>query len=164
MATARDIVLVMVLVFSFAVAAFLIHFTVATLSDNLMNTSVINESTDAISMLEQGKDKALDRLDYFIFIVFMGLIISIIIMGWFVGGHPIFMFLYFIVLLVTVVLSTVLSNIWVEITGLAVFGSTLIEFGIMNNIISNLPIVMSVVGFLGMIVMFAKPYFQQSEI
>lgn len=157
---ARDIVLVAVLIFTFAIGFFVVHSIMSTVVDEMVAIETINESADTVTAL-RGIDDVLARYDYVVFGLFIGLVMGIIITGWFVAGNPIFMFIYFIVIVIGIILSTVLSNVWETTTGLAVFGATLTAFPIANNLITKMPIYLAVIGFIGIIVMFAKPQIQE---
>jgi hypothetical protein len=39
---------------------------------------------------------------------------------------------------------------------------TIVKFPLMNNVLMNLPIYISIVGFIGLVAMFAKPMFVES--
>jgi len=69
-----------------------------------------------------------------------------------------FMFVYFIVVVFSVFTSTILSNVWELMTGASVFGVTLGSFPLSNHLMLLLPYYIGVVGFIGIVVMFAKPY------
>lgn len=152
----RDVVMIAVLLFFFAFAFFIGNYVLNTSIDSMLNVSEINGTQGTVDSLEAGK-AVLSRLDGILFTVFMGLVLSLIITGWFVGGYPIFMAIYVIGIVLTVVISTILSNFWETTTGMTVFGNTLAAFPITNHLMLYLPYYMSVVGFIGLVVMFAKP-------
>lgn len=156
-ASVRDIVFIAVILFMFAIGFFVVYNITYTVTNSMMGISVINSSASAVKAL-QGSQKVADRMDYVIFGLLIGLILALIITGWFIGGNPIFMVIYFLVVIITVVFSTVLSNTWETTTQSSIFGNTVTHFPITNNIMSNLPVYMAVIGFLGIVVMFAKPY------
>ena len=156
-ASARDVVLVGVLTFALGMGLFILFYISSSMVDQMVGMTEINQSESAVAALE-GIDNVTSRFDYVVFGVFIGLILALIITGWFIGGIPIFMFIYFIVIVIGVVLSTMLANTWSDITGASIFGSTVTNFPITNNILSNLPYYMAVIGFIGIVVMFAKPY------
>lgn len=156
---ARDVLMVGVIIFVFALGFFIINFSMNTMVDGMIGVSEINESASAVSALE-GVKGLMGRLDYIVTGLFIGLVLALIITGWFIGGIPIFMFMYFIVVVIGVLISTVMSNVWETFTSQAVFGTTISAFPVANNLMLNLPIYMAVVGFIGIVVMFAKPYFQ----
>lgn len=161
MATVRDVILIGALIFAFGVGFFILHFVGSTLVSRLSSISQINQSSHAITAF-QGINTVVNRLDYVIFGIFIGLVLGVIITGWFIGGNPIFMFIYFLVLAIGVAFSTILANVWETLTTVSAFGTTINSFPITNNLLLNLPIYLAVIGFIGMVVMFAKPYFQQN--
>ena len=157
---AKDVILIGVMVFMFAIGFFVVYNITNTVTTTMMGISAINESEAAVEALE-GSQAVSARMDYVIFGVFIGLVLALIISGWFIGGNPIFMVIYFLVVVMGVVLSTVLSNVWETVSSASIFGTTVSAFPITNNLMTNLPLYLAVIGFLGIIVMFAKPYFSQ---
>jgi len=157
----RDVVMISIFVFFFGMAFFVAHFAFSSLVDQMTNTTQINSSSQAVSALEAGKD-VLNRTDRIVFTVFIGLVLALIITGWFVGGNPIFMGIYVLGVIITVVISAVMANIWDDVSSATVFGGTISSFPITSHILSSFPIYMSIVGFVGLVVMFAKPYFSDA--
>lgn len=154
--SARDIVVIAIMLFTFSIAFFVVHFVFSTITDDMINIPTINETSEVVIAFE-GVQETVGRLDYLIFGLFIAFTLALIISGWFIGGIPIFMFIYFIVVVISVVLSTVLANTWETISQASVFGTTITAFPITNNLMLNLPIYISIIGFIGIIVMFAKP-------
>jgi len=154
---ARDILMIAVLLFMFSLGFFVINYMVGTAVDQMVNIPALNETEDFVVAMD-GMDRVISKFDYVLFGLFIALVLSLIVTGYFVGGNPIFMFVYFIVVIITVVLSTIFANTWEQITETAVFGTTVTAFPIANNLMLNLPIYMSVVGFLGLVAMFGKPF------
>lgn len=155
MASVRDIIFIIIIFFVLALGMFIIHFTVSNMFGALQH-SPINETAEAVTVLDSGQN-LINRLDMLLAIVFIGLCLSVMITGWLVGGHPIFMFIYFMVIVIGVILSMVLSYVWESITLMTPFISTLGSFLITNHLISYLPYYSAVIGSIGMIVMFGKP-------
>ena len=156
---ARDVALIGALIFILGMGLFVIHFSMSTMTTAMLNETSINQTEGAVDSLEGIQNNVLARLDYVVVSVFFILILVLIISGWFVGGNPIFMFIYFIVVVIGTLMSILLSNVWETVTQSASFGSTITAFPITNNIMLNLPIYVAVIGFIGLVVMFAKPYF-----
>lgn len=157
MASTNDVILIGIIIFTFAIAFFAVFFMSKQVTDQMLSISVINDSAATREVI-QSSDNIRDRLDYVIFAVFIGLILALLISGWFVGGNPLFMAIYFIIIVIGIAASAVLANVWETTSTSSVFGTTVASFPITNNILLNLPIYTAVIGFLGMIVMFAKPY------
>lgn len=156
--SARDVIMIAVLVFVFAIGFFVIYYATKEVTTAMLSIPAVNASQATIDALEGSRDVA-DQMDYVVFGLFIGLILALMITGWFIGGNPIFMGIYFIVIVLAVVFSTILSNVWETTTQASIFGTTINGFPITDNIMSNLPLYMAVIGFLGIVVMFAKPYF-----
>ena len=154
---AEDIIMAAVIVFMFAIGFFVVYSVTGSVTTQMMGISAINESEAAMEALE-GSVAVSNRMDYVVFGVFIALVLGIIITGWFIGGNPIYMGIYFLVVVIGVVISTVLSNTWETVSQSSIFGSTVTHFLITNNIMTNLPLYIGIIGFVGIVVMFAKPY------
>ena len=159
----RDIITIGVIIFIMGISFFIINFLFTTVTDQMIDAPAINESTVTKTSLEDYQSKVLNRLDYILFGLFIVLTLSVIITGWFIGGNPIFMFAYFVVVVATVILSMVFSNVWEDVSTASVFGATVANFPITNNILSNFPLYIAIIGIIGMVVMFGKPYFTQQN-
>lgn len=154
---ARDIILISVVLFSFALIFFVTHFIINTATDQMINNEYINQSQNTTTALE-GVRNVTDRYDYVMFGVFLALSIGIIVTGYFIGGEPVFMFIYFTVIVIGVTASTIFANIWEDVSQNAViFGSTVASFPMTNNIVSYLPFYVAVIGFMSIVAMFVKP-------
>lgn len=151
---AEDIIFAAIILFSIGIGFFIVDYMINVSVDQLLANPQINSSAGTVTAFEGMKTTAL-RMDYVVFGLFIALFLGLIITAWFIGGHPIFMFIYFLVTVMGVVLSTILANTWEYITqNVTVFGTTIQDFTITNNIILNLPIYIAIMGFIGMIVMF----------
>lgn len=155
----RDVVMIGIVMFVLGMGLFVVYFTSRTMMDAMLAVPTLNQ-TEELSEVFEGTTRTINKIDYFLFSLFIGLILALIISGWFIGGNPLFMFIYFIVVVITVAISPLLSNTWESITTMPIFGGTLAAFPITNHIILNLPVYISVIGIIGMIAMFAKPYYQ----
>jgi len=152
----RDVALIGVLIFTLGVGFLSLHYMFNASVDNMLSVSVINESSDTVSVL--GSAKALtERLDWIVFAIFMGLVLAMLIASWFIPGHPIFMFIYFLAVLIIVVVGAVLSNAWDSFADEAPISGSKSSFGITDHLLSNLPLYLAVSGFLGMVILFGKP-------
>ncbi len=159
----RDVLIIGVLLFTVAIGLFIINFASNTVIDSMVGIAEYNQSSDAVAALQNTQDKVINRSDYLIVGLFMGLALALIITGWFIGGNPIFSFIYSIIVILGVIFSSILAHIWQEITTASVFGTTVANFPISNHILSWLPMYLAIIGFIGLIVMFAKPYFSGAE-
>jgi hypothetical protein len=119
------------------------------------NTAFIN-NTDAQAALTKSQDLT-NRFDYVIFISLIAFFLSIIIVSWYVQTDSIFAIVYFVALIIFIILSLIFSYVWDQyIITIPVFQTALISFPITNYILENFGIITSVIGFTGMILLFAK--------
>lgn len=155
--TARDVIFIAVAITTLALAFFIMHYSYGTIADIMINHSAINESTQAVEAIEKGKEIT-NRFDYIIFVVFMALAFALIVTGWLIGGNAIFMFIYFIAIVIAIILAAVLNNVWIRFSEMTVFSAvnTVGQFPLTDALLSNFPLYIGLVGFLGLIIMFAK--------
>lgn len=154
---AEDVLTIAVVFFVSAVVLFTILYVGDTTYDKLIVAPHIVNDTYSIKGFA-GIDTVNRQLDYVLLALFIGMVIGLIISSYFVGGHPIFAIVYMIVIVISVILSAVLANVWESVTAFSKFAATLSVLPITNHIILNLPLYMAAVGFIGLVVMFAKPY------
>lgn len=158
----RDIILIGVLVFAFGLAFFSSHYMLGQAFTKTLNATAINESVYASDAIRDSQSLT-SRFDYIVFALFMGLGLALIITGWFIGGNPIFSFIYFLVIIIAVIMSTIFANAWEEISQTSTLSSSLTAFPLTNNLLLLLPVYIAVVGFIGLVVLFAKPYIGNQE-
>lgn len=160
---ARDLIFMSVMLLVVGICCFIGVFVFNKMSEEMRESPAINSTAVVVESLEatEGHSKL---IDYFGMATFIGFGLAIIITGWFIGGNPIFMILYFLVNVIGIVACMVFSNVWETVTQASVFDllggvTTISMIPITNHIITYLPIYMSVVTFLSMVAMFGKPYF-----
>lgn len=156
---ARDVLFIGVFIFVLGAAFFISHFIFNTAIDAMIANPQVNASNGTVTALK-GTAGLTEKFDYVTMACFIALAIAMIITGWFVGGEPIYMVLYFIIVIVGVVAGGILSWFWGQFSQASVFGATLASFPLTDNILSNLHIYVAVLGVIGIVVMFAKPAFQ----
>jgi hypothetical protein len=156
--SARDILFIVVFLFALGIGFFSLNFVFNQAIDKMVSVPSINSSVATTSALESARTNGVNRLDYVVFGCFIGLCIALLITSFFIGGNPIFMIIYFFIVVIGVVLSIVFSNTWETYIAMTIFGSTSSYFPITNNIMANLPIYSAIIGFLGIVTMFAKPF------
>jgi hypothetical protein len=152
---ARDVLFAGAVLFILAIGFFVLNFTSGQIASSLTN-SPLNESSQAVNAINDA-NTAVSKVDYIFLAVFIALLLGIIITGWFIGGNPIFMFIYFLIIVIAVLVGAILSNFWETLTGASVFGASVASLPIMNHILLYLPFYLAAIGFIGIIVMFAKP-------
>jgi len=156
MATARDVVLIGVLLFALGTGLFVVHYTSRTMFTEMLSIGAVNQTESAVTIFSS-MNSTIDRFDWFMFVFFMGLMISLVVSSWFVPGHPVYAAVYMVVVVVGVVAAAVMSNAWEAVSQSSHFVSTLSSFPITNHLLSYLPYYVAGAGMIGLVVMFAKP-------
>lgn len=152
-----DVGLMLIFLFGAVVVFILGNYTITTFTEKWQNNSMVNSSQASVTALQDVQNLADTRFDYMGFMVLIGMTLAIIITGWFVGGNPIFSFIYFIVLVIFTVLAAIFSFTYNKIAETTVLQDAVSHLPIMDFLMSNLPVYTAIVGFIGMVVMFAKP-------
>ena len=148
----------MVILFVMAIVFLTVKYSYSEVVNRIINNTVVNSSTESVRAFTNTRDLT-NRYDYIMFILLMGFTLSIFVIAWFSSGHPLFAFVYFIALVLLIAVSAVLSFVWETITDLNMFATTASTFPITNLILDNFPVYIVIMGFVGMLIMFAKPMF-----
>lgn len=156
-ATVQDVALIITIIFALAVTMLVGKLTFTEFKDKLTANPNVNSSQVTLDALDDGYNNT-SKYDYVLFTIFMGLVLALIITGWLVGGNPLFAFLYFIGIVLITVMAIIFSNVWWRVSTNTLFTGVLAEMPITDFLVSNIHILTPVIGFIGIIVMFAKPY------
>jgi hypothetical protein len=151
-----DIVVIGAVLLGLAVSMFTLAFVFNQAETVLLAESHFNETTESRGAIDHISDITA-RYDYIFFMSFMGIVLAIMVGSWFLSGNPIFLIVYVILWMIGIVVAVPLSNGWETISTKVVFGATLSSFPITNHIMNLLPIYITVIGFMGLILMFLKP-------
>ena len=156
----QEIAIAMIILFVAAIMFVTVKYTYGEFVDKATAISAFNTSAAAVTALEETYELT-NRLDYVLFVLLIGFSLAIIVGGWFSGGHPMMSFIYFVALVLMVAVSAVFSFVWVKISENIILATTVDSFPIINLILTNFPTYIAILGFVGMLVMFARPSFTQ---
>ncbi len=92
-----DVAFLVITLFFIGTLCFIGMFVFGQIRDKLVVSTAFNETPEAIQALEDVNNRT-PMFDYFGLAVFVGFSIAIIITGWFIGGNPLFMIIYFLIL------------------------------------------------------------------
>lgn len=154
---AGDIISAVIVLFVLSIFFFSFFYIGGQFISSMESNSSINESSRVLEILSKSSS-ALNKLDYAFFMFFLGVILLTILTGWLVGGYFIFAVLYFAFIIFAIIMSIIFSNIWEQYTTNAIWGTTLTSMQLTNHILLYLPMYISIIGVLGLTVMFAKPF------
>lgn len=159
MTSVRDIIIIAVLLFAVAVAVLVTVNTGHIIIGRLQLNPSFNATNSSMEVLQSG-DASLNYTDGVYFVGFIALFFAIIIFGYLVGGYGIFSVIYFILIIIFVIISYVLQVSWITIAENSNFITTTAALPLTNFIMSNLAMFVAVMGLVGLLAIYAKPYFQ----
>lgn len=150
-----DMLVFLIVIFILAIGLFIFAYIVPQISSGLDDAG-LGESSEGGSAINRLSDFGTITIQRGFLLIFGGLIISTMITSFFARTHPIFLFLYIMVLGITVFLSVYLGKAYQDLTNIDVFAETLASQTIMNAIMSNIITIVIAVGALSMIIVFSK--------
>ena len=155
----RDVLTIGILAFVISVIFLLLYSMLNPMFTALSAVPEVNASSLASASIKAGQTNLLDRFDYMVLFIFLGFVIAALITSWFIAGIPLFMFIYFLFLVIIGVVMSVLSYTWTKIaTATPTFISIVAtKMPITDHLMENFLLYMIALGFLSMIVMYAKP-------
>lgn len=153
-----DIILFIVLAFVTVMVLGMFLYGFNTMSSHLTgitsqlpgNKTIGSVAQDTIGNVNNG----LDTLKIVAFAIIFGMILTIILGNFLIDVHPAFFVAYLMIAVGAVIVSVPVANTYEELTTSATFGATLSGFTATNYIILNLPVWVTIIGFIGAIFMF----------
>ena len=152
----RDLILILVILLISAIVLLAATFMTNTITNKvLVKGNPLNESTLARESIVAVQQQTL-RYDYMFFIMFMGYFIGSLILAWLTGGNAAFIFIYMIYIVLAVITAPILSISYEKYATSSTFASTATSMPITNHIMSNLVIYITIIGFMGMILLYMR--------
>ncbi len=150
-----DILIFSIIVFTFAVVLFTFTFIIPQITDGLRAGGLNNtpEGSSAIDRLESFGSEGIQRG---FFLIFVGLLISNLISAFLVRTHPIFLFLYIFVLILTVLIGTYLGNAYDQLRNISIFSDQLASQTLINIVMENYILIIIGTAALSMVIVFSK--------
>ncbi len=150
-----DILIFIVVIFILAVGLFIFAYIVPQISSGL-NDAGLNSSTEGANAITSLSNFGTVTIQRGFFLLFVGLIISTMVTSFFARTHPIFLFLYIMILGITVFLGVYLGRAYRDLSEISIFADTLGSQGLINIVMNNIITIVIAVGALSMIIVFAK--------
>lgn len=154
-ASAQDMIVIPIILLVSAFIFFLVKFSSTVIVSQIVAVPVIANNTNAVNTFN-GIGTATNQYDYLFFGLFIALFLSVVITGWYLGGDALYSVIYFIVLVIGVLGSMIMANVWYDVSSSSLFGTTLSLMPMTNHILSNLPVYTSIMGIVGFIAMFMR--------
>jgi F0F1-type ATP synthase membrane subunit c/vacuolar-type H+-ATPase subunit K len=144
-----------IVIFILAVGLLTFAFVVPKITDGLSDAG-LNESTQGKNAIDELADLGANGLQKGFFFIFVGLIASTMITSFFALTHRAFLFLYIIILGLTLFVGTYFGNAFEQFAKSPALASTLQDQGFISIVMENIVLITLVTGALSMILIFAK--------
>ena len=155
----EDTTTIVVTVFAGAIIFFAAFYIFGNIADTFMVTEELNDTQ--VQPIWQSLKDLTARFDYIILVIFIALSLAMMVSAYLVGGNPLFTLFYFIGVIIIVIVSSLISNIWATISLKEPISSyALASFGITDHLLTFLPVYISIIGVFGLLLTFVRPYFE----
>ena len=150
-----DMMVLLIVLFILAVGMIIIVYTITSIVGGL-NVSGLNETTETAQAIEGLDNFGQIMIQRGFLLLFTGLIISVLITSFFANTHPIWLFLYIIMLGITILAGVYLGSAYQEIQTLNILSDVIDSQPMINFVMNNILTIISAVGILSLIIVFAK--------
>ncbi len=152
-----DVILVFFVILIMGIMGLLWTYVSSELTGNLINTTIINESAEAVTALQAGDD--LNKYwDLLALAVLIGFALSMMILGFFIRSHPIFLPIFIGLLVLGFIIMVVIQQVWIQFSEFALFQAIKdSDFTITNHILTFSGIYYSIIGLIAIVAIYAKP-------
>lgn len=148
-----DSLSLLITLFILGIGLFILAWIIPTITSGL-NQANLNSTSEGRSAITQLNDFGINGIQRGFFFLFIGLCIAQLISAYFVQSHPIWLFLYIIILAITVILAAYLGNTYESIIGLSAFSG--FSQGYITIVMQNIIKIVIGVTALSMIIIFVK--------
>ena len=140
-------------IFILAVGFFILAWIIPTITSGL-NQANLNNTVEGANAINQLNDYGLNGIQRGFFFLFIGLCIAELISAYFVDTHPIWLFLYIIILAITIILAAYLGNTYESLINLSAFNG--FQQGYITAIMQNIIKIVIGITSLSMVIIFSK--------
>lgn len=150
-------ILIMVILFAFAIMGFVFIIFTTNLGEGLENSS-LNDDPDQASAIASLKGLGQRYVGGTFVFIFFGLVIGLMITSFLIPEHPIFIIAYVLMLFVSIIIAGLIANSWAFIASNEYFVDLVSQQTAINFIMRNIVKIEIVLFALTMIIIFGKPY------
>lgn len=157
----EDIFFLIVTLLGLALFLIIVAYTIPQVTEGLEKTDINN--SEAARFMFAESDNIMDKLDPVYLIIFSGLVISIFIVSFMIQSHPVFIPIYILLMGFAIIIAVIANHVYDAFAASADLSVVAANQPFMAAIMNNFISIITVVGILSMIIIFAKP-FQRSRV
>ena len=150
-----DMLVFLIVIFILAIGLFIFAFIIPQIGGGL-NDAGLNSTSEGANAITSLSDFGAVTIQRGFLLLFAGLIISTMVTSFFARTHPLFLFLYILILGITAFLGVYLGNAYQQFSENPVFAETLASQTLINVVMNNIITIVIAVGALSMIIVFSK--------
>jgi|ETNvirnome_2_300_1030623.scaffolds.fasta_scaffold00142_44 1,4-dihydroxy-2-naphthoate octaprenyltransferase len=118
------------------------------------NTTIFSQENGAQNRIHHATQVTVDMFPFIFTMIFISLLVGLAVTGYFVRSSPLFLVLGILIIAIVVVISAPLSNMYLDLVNNSDFSGS--ESRIITLIMSNLPLMVLMMGFVFLIALYAK--------
>ena len=129
-------------------------------ANNLLTTELLNADSANVNITEATEstfvkiNDSLALLRWVAAAIIFGSIIAIMVSNFLVKAHPLFFVPYILFMIISIIFSAYISNAYEDLLTTGILASTLQTFSFANFFFLNLPVWITIIGFMGGILLF----------
>ena len=147
-----DIIQILIILFAFSVftiIAYTVYDSWKSGTDGVIDSAVANKT-------EAYGTTALLRMDNIFTFLLAGLGIATVVGAFMIRTHPVFFIASFLILIITILIAAILANTYTEIATDSKLSTAASQYTVIPYIMNNLPYVITILGLLIIIALYAK--------
>lgn len=149
-----DIALIIVVMFSFALIVIIGKNVFVDLNEGMQDAGFM--SNRSVSILDNFESNYTTIFDGIFLFVFVGLIVGVAISAFMIKSHPAFFFVTIILLAFFIIIAAIFSNVYEDISTNEAFVDQSADFTVINHIMGNLPVWITIGGALVLLALYIK--------
>lgn len=150
-----DMIVFIITISILAVGLFIFAYVIPQIAQGL-GTANMNNTVEGKNAIAEMRSWGVVGMQRGFFLLFVALIISLMITSVFSDVHPMFLFLYLLILGISIILAVYLGNMYQQISEIPIFAETLTQQSLINSVMSHIVLIVLFVGGLTMIITFSK--------
>jgi|7_EtaG_2_1085326.scaffolds.fasta_scaffold00845_21 hypothetical protein len=156
-----DLIYILVILFSLGITIIIASMFYGQYTDSIALNPAFNNTVN--TNVEASAETMLAAWDYLFIFIFIGLVISTIVLGFRIQTHPVFFFISLILLIVVTILAGSLSNVYEQFTTgtNSEIATTAATYTAMNFLFAHLPLFLCFIGVVIMVIFYAKDRFME---
>ena len=152
--SARDIVLVLLILFLFGFVTVVMNMVYDKYTDTIADKEAFNTTWNV--NIESNAQSLLLNFDYMYIFVLAALGMMVIVSAFWIKTHPLFFFISVLLLVIVVILGSMLSNVFDTAVENPDLAASLTEYTLISFVMEHLPSIILLIGGILLVVLYAK--------